>query len=132
MAGKQPVKIDINTATKDALVSVSGIGESLAQRIMDNRPYSAVKELIQISGISEIKLAALTPYLKVSAPDAAAKTEKSAASKTPSGGKPFTKVGNTEAFVFLEDRDERQDAFLIIFGGLILGLLILLFRRHSD
>ena len=130
MAGKQPTKIDINTAPKEALVAVSGIGESLAQRIIDERPFAAVSELVRVSGISENKLAALRPYLSASrsqtnAPQSQGKTSPA------SDKKPFAGLGHTEAFVFLEDSNDRKDAFLIIFGGFIFGLFLLLLRRRS-
>jgi hypothetical protein len=132
MVGKKASKFDINTASKADLVSLNGIGENLAQKIIGGRPYTKVKDLTRISGISNAKLESLQPFLKV---ETAKKPEPAQSAKMydiPASDKPFTKVGNTEAFVFLEDRNERQDAFLILFGGFILGLIILLLRRHSD
>ena len=45
--------ININTATADELESLSGVGASLAQQIIDGRPWSSVNDLANISGISE-------------------------------------------------------------------------------
>jgi len=45
--------ININTGTKDELDTLPGIGEVLAQRIIDNRPYTNPGDLMQIEGISE-------------------------------------------------------------------------------
>lgn len=132
MASKKPSKIDINTASKTDLVSLKGVGESLAQKIIAGRPYKMVKELTGIAGISDSKLNSLLPFLKVETASEPEPARSSRMSEMPYADKPFTKVGNTEAFVFLEDRNERQDAILIIFGGFILGLIILLFRRHSN
>lgn len=131
MAEKQPSLIDINTASRAELISVSGIGDNLAQRIIKNRPYSELHDLVNVSGISEKKLAALLPYLQISHAQKIARSGKPTSPDKPSGKKPFTKLGDTEAFIFLEDRNERQDAFLIIFGGFILGLIILLLRRSD-
>lgn len=132
MAGKQTSKIDINTASLADLVAVNGIGESLAQKIVDGRPYGKLKDLQQINGISEKKLDTLSGYLKVAAAPKQPASKSAEPYEQISANKPFTKVGDTEAFVFLEDRNERQDAFLIIFGGFIFGLILLLLRRSSD
>ena len=45
--------ININTATADKLESLSGVGASLAQQIIDGRPWAKVDDLANISGISQ-------------------------------------------------------------------------------
>jgi competence protein ComEA len=39
--------LDINTATKEELMKLPGIGEALSQRIIEGRPYRAKNELTQ-------------------------------------------------------------------------------------
>jgi competence protein ComEA len=50
-------KVNINTATASDLETLSGIGEVLAQRIVDHRtengPFASVDDLIDVSGIGE-------------------------------------------------------------------------------
>lgn len=133
MTDMEKALIDINKASIEELTSLSGIGHSLAMKIMRKRPFEALHDLVEISGINEVKLASLKPYITISE----IRAKESLPEETPdqmelAGKEPIAKLGDTEAFVFLEDRNERQDALLIIFGGFILGLIILLIRRSDN
>jgi hypothetical protein len=124
--------VDINHATIDELTTISGIGPSLAKKIIENRPYDEFDDLIAVPGINVKKLASLLPQIKLGTTrTTASHSQKTPPRQKPRGKQPITTIGETEAFVFLEDRNERQDALLIIFGGFILGLIILLIRRSE-
>lgn len=126
MMKKEHELVNINEASIQELTSIKGIGASLAERIIDHRPYALLNDLINVSGISEVKLASLLPYLTID------KTMKKTSPKYSINSKePITTIGNTEAFVFLVDQNERQDALRIILSGFILGLIILFLRRSS-
>lgn len=45
--------ININNATITELDSLSGIGLSTAQKIIDNRPYNTIEDILNVSGIGE-------------------------------------------------------------------------------
>ena len=60
-------KIDINTATEAELMTVNGIGESLAKRIVEfrdeNGPYERIEDLLKVRGIGEKSLEKLRAHL---------------------------------------------------------------------
>ena len=69
-AGESPaVSVDINTADATTLMTVPGIGKSLAQRIVDfrqkNGAFTKVDDLVKVQGIGERSLERIRPYLVV-------------------------------------------------------------------
>ncbi len=59
--------VDINTATVEQLMSVPGVGQVIAQRIVEfrekNGPYSSVDDLLKVQGIGEKSLARIRERL---------------------------------------------------------------------
>ncbi len=132
MADRKQTLVDINKASMDELLSIRGIGTGLAAQIIEKRPYADLHELIEVSGINETKLAALLPFITLGTQDRGKPApEKTPTPTIPKAKKPVSTLGGTEAFVFFEDRNERQDALLMVLGGFILGLLILMLRRRK-
>ena len=56
-------KLDLNRATREDLIALPGIGETLADRILEYRrlygPFTAVEQLLDVEGIGEAKLLAI-------------------------------------------------------------------------
>jgi len=131
MPESQFTAVDVNQATLIELTTVRGIGPGLAERIIENRPYATLDDLVRVPGINSTKLLALKPFITLEEKKAKPAPRKTAPEPLTTGAAHVTNLGETETFVFLEDRNERQDALLIIFGGFILGLIILMLRRTN-
>ena len=68
-AGTTGPLVNINTATQTELETLPGIGPVTAQAILqwrtDNGAFSAVDELMEVSGIGEATLADVAPFVTV-------------------------------------------------------------------
>ena len=68
--GQSPQKIDINRAEPWLFEALPGIGEVLAQRIVDyrstNGPFRTMGDLLKVSGISQGTLDRIKDYITVS------------------------------------------------------------------
>jgi competence ComEA-like helix-hairpin-helix protein len=64
-----PHSIDLNTATKDDLIALPGIGEALAERIVlyrdENGSFTSLEELLHVNGIGKRKLEKILPFVSL-------------------------------------------------------------------
>ncbi|MDD4899445.1 MAG: helix-hairpin-helix domain-containing protein [Candidatus Omnitrophica bacterium] len=69
VADPQIIKIDLNQADKKELISVPGIGEKLAERILEVRKdklrFLLLEELKGIPGMTEARFAKIKDYLAI-------------------------------------------------------------------
>jgi len=56
-------KLNPNTAARDELMRLPGIGETFANRIISERPYEKPQDLLRVSGIGKVTLEKLRPFL---------------------------------------------------------------------
>ncbi len=64
-----PTLISLNTADVTALEALPGIGAALAARVVAfrdaNGPFASLDELLDVNGITQAKLDALTPLVRL-------------------------------------------------------------------
>lgn len=58
-------QIDPNTATVDEIMLLPGIGETLAERIVEGRPYKTIDDLRRVPGVGEKVFARLKDSLQI-------------------------------------------------------------------
>ena len=56
-------KLNINTASKEELVELPGVGEVIAERIIQSRPYSSLDDLEQVEGLGPKKISRIAPLV---------------------------------------------------------------------
>jgi competence ComEA-like helix-hairpin-helix protein len=65
-SAEAPRKVDINKATKRDLMSLPGVGEVIAERILiyreEHGAFAGVNDLLKVKGIGKKKLERIAPY----------------------------------------------------------------------
>jgi len=83
--------VNLNTATKDELIELPGIGPAKAQAIIDyrtaNGPFKSVEQLKDVKGIGAKRFEKLKPELTVTPPPAKAVAAGRADSTPPRGSR---------------------------------------------
>ena len=59
-------KVDVNTATRDELRDLPGVGEILADKIIRNRPYRKLDDLVSRKVLGRKEMARIKAYVTVS------------------------------------------------------------------
>ncbi|HEY5998622.1 MAG TPA: helix-hairpin-helix domain-containing protein [bacterium] len=82
-AGDTRARVEVNRASLAELIGVPGIGERLAQAIIDLRekkgPFTKLDDLLEVRGIGEKNLALFAEHLMVAPPAAGVPAKVSAA-----------------------------------------------------
>ena len=63
MSEREDLLINPNSASVEDLVLLPGVGEVLAQRIIESRPYAQAEEMLRVPGLGEATLARMTASL---------------------------------------------------------------------
>ena len=64
------VTIDLNAAPQTELMRLPGIGETLANRIIEKRPYARLTDLLEVEGIGPATYRRLKPMIRINGPEA--------------------------------------------------------------
>ena len=73
-------KVDVNTADLTTLETLPGIGPTMAQRIIDGRPYKNLSDLQRVEGMNQTRLDGIKDEISFGSTSAKTRTKKSGTS----------------------------------------------------
>ncbi len=92
-------RVNVNSADVKTLETLPGIGPTLAQRIVDGRPYSSIDDLSKVKGLSKSKITAIQDQITFGSATTTHKSEKSTTPETSatesSGSKAISPTGSS-------------------------------------
>ena len=65
-------KVDLNSATREELMKIPGIGDALADKIIQNRPFKTKNELVSKGLVTKANYARFAPHVIAKQPGGAA------------------------------------------------------------
>jgi competence protein ComEA len=75
-------KVNVNTADAETLATLPGVGPTIAQRIIEGRPYHSLADLEKVKGLSQAKVQALKGKVSFTLPKATHKKSSEPAKTT--------------------------------------------------
>ena len=63
MSEEEDLRVEPNVAEVEELVQLPGVGEALANRIIEARPYTDLEDMLRVRGLGKAILDRLAPYL---------------------------------------------------------------------
>lgn len=57
--------VSLNNATKDQLMTLPGVGPATADKIINQRPFSSIEQLLEVSGIGEVKYSNIKDFVSL-------------------------------------------------------------------
>jgi competence protein ComEA len=99
--------VNVNTADLATLETLPGVGPTVAQRIIDGRPYHSMSDLEKVKGLGKAKADALAGQITFDSTSAATKAKSTKGTPSASSAKPSTTANgrvnvNTDGLAALE------------------------------